>query len=86
MPWSSPSPRQAEVYLLEPGYDRATQSLPLRGEVHPTLPEIAWLLDGRQIATVGWPYEARWKLQPGRHRLQMVAAGRASDPVEFEVR
>ncbi len=80
------SPRQAEVYLLEPGYDRATQSLQLRGEVHPALPGIAWLVDGQQVAAVGWPYEATWQLRPGRHRLQMVAGGKASDPIEFEVR
>jgi hypothetical protein len=80
------SPRQAEVYLLEPGYDRVTQSLQLRGEVHPALPEIGWLVDGQQFAIVGWPYEATWQLTPGRHRLQMVAGHRSSDPVEFEVR
>ncbi len=80
------NPRRAEVYLLEPGYDRETQSLQLRGEVHPALPEVTWLVDGKPIAEVGWPYEATWQLESGSHQLQMAAGGKASDPVTFEVR
>jgi penicillin-binding protein 1C len=79
-------PRKDEVFLIEPGYDRRTQSVPLSAEVDPHLPEVTWLLDGAPVARVGWPYETAWPLAEGRHRVQLVAAGQRSDPVEFEVR
>jgi penicillin-binding protein 1C len=79
-------PRKGEVFLIEPGYDRRTQSLPLSAEVDPYLPQVTWLLDGSPVAHVAWPYETAWPLAEGRHRVQVVAAGMRSDPVEFEVR
>ena len=80
------NPRPDDIYLIELGYDRHTQTLELRGEVNPVLPEIEWFLDGSRLASVGWPYEINWQLSRGRHRLEMVAGDRRSEPVEFEVR
>lgn len=80
------NPRPDDIYLLEPGYHRETQTLELRGEVNPALPEISWIVDGQTAASVGWPYEASWPLRKGRHRLEMVSDDMRSDPVEFEVR
>ncbi len=79
-------PRAGDVFLVEPGYDRDTQSLELRAEIDPALPRITWLLDGEAVARTEWPYDATWKLAQGRHRLQLAGGGRRSDPVEFEVR
>lgn len=79
-------PRAKEVFLVEPGYDRRTQSLELTAEVDPMLPEVTWLVDGKALAPVGWPYKASWALAAGRHKLQAVAGRMKSDPVEFEVR
>ncbi len=79
-------PRKGEVFLIEPGYERRTQSLAFSAEVDPYLPEVTWLLDGAPVARVAWPYETAWPLAEGRHRVQLVAADRSSDPVEFEVR
>jgi penicillin-binding protein 1C len=79
-------PRRGETFLIEPGYDRRTQSLPLSAEVEPSLPEVTWMLDGAPVARVGWPYAVDWPLRPGRQRLQLVAEAMRSDPVEFEVR
>ncbi|MBI3182505.1 MAG: penicillin-binding protein 1C [Myxococcales bacterium] len=79
-------PRRGEVFLVEPGYDRATQSVQLALEVDPRPPEVTWLVNGRAVAQAGWPYHADWPLEPGRHRLEAVAGGLLSDPVFFEVR
>lgn len=78
-------PFHGDIYLLEPGYDRNTQTLLLRGEVDPTLPEIAWLIDGTKIATVSWPYDANWPMTKGKHRIEMSGGGMRSDPIEIEV-
>jgi hypothetical protein len=79
-------PRDGDVFLVEPGYDPRTQSLRLAAAVEPRQPEVTWTLDGRPIASAGWPYEADWPLAPGRHVLEAMAAGSRSDPVRFEVR
>ena len=79
-------PRAHDVYLIEPGYDRATQSLHLRAEIDPAPPSVIWLLDGQPIAQALWPYDLQWTLAKGAHRLQAVAGSRRSDPVLFEVR
>jgi len=79
-------PRQGEVFLIEPGYTRRTQTLRLSAEVEPRLAAVTWLVDGRPVQQAGWPYDASWALQPGRHRLEVVARGLRSEPVDIEVR
>ncbi len=80
------NPRNHEVYIVEPGYDPHTQSLRLSGEVDPPVDEVSWLIDGVRIASVGWPYEASWRLHPGSHRIEMQAGNRRSEAVVLEVR
>jgi penicillin-binding protein 1C len=72
-------PRDREVFVVEPGYDVATQTLAFAAEVDPPGPPATWLVDG--VAA-----RPTWQLQPGKHRLLAVAGGRTSDPIEFEVR
>ena len=80
------SPHQGDVFVLEPGYEKSTQSLELGAEIDPALPKATWLVDGRELAVVRWPYGTSWQLAPGTHRLELLAGGRRSDPVEIEVR
>ena len=79
-------PRPGEVFLIEPGYDPRTQTLGLTAEVDPPLPEVTWHLDGRPLAAARWPYDTTWQLRPGPHTLELIAAGKRSDPISFEVR
>ncbi|HET8541434.1 MAG TPA: penicillin-binding protein 1C [Anaeromyxobacter sp.] len=79
-------PRDRDVFVLEPGYDRATQSVRLTAEVDPAAAEIAWLVDGERVALVRWPYEASLPLTRGAHRVEASAEGRRSQPVRIEVR
>lgn len=79
-------PRSDEVFLLEPGYAAATQSIALEAEVDPPAPALRWLIDGREVATADWPYAAHWTLERGRHVLVAVAGGSTSEAVALEVR
>ncbi len=79
-------PRPHDVFILEPGYAQNTQSLALKAEVEPALPEVVWLLDGHPIATAAWPYDATWALSPGRHHIEAQAGNKRSEPVAIEVR
>jgi membrane carboxypeptidase/penicillin-binding protein PbpC len=74
------------VYVLEPGYEPSTQSLELGAEIEPAVAQATWLVDGREMATVSWPYSGNWRLSRGKHRLQVVAGQRRSETVEIEVR
>jgi hypothetical protein len=58
-------PRDKDVFIVEPGYRRGTQSVQLTAEVDPSVPELVWLVDGERVAAVGWPYEATWPLTRG---------------------
>jgi penicillin-binding protein 1C len=80
------SPRQGDVFVLEPGYEKTTQSVELAAEIDPALPKATWLVDGRELAVVPWPYGGNWLLARGKHRLELLAGGKRSDPVEIEVR
>jgi len=80
------NPRQGDVFVLEPGYDKSTQSLELGAEIDPALPQATWLVDGRELAVVRWPYGTSWPLARGMHRLELLAGSKRSDPVEIEVR
>ncbi|MCP4213121.1 MAG: hypothetical protein GY765_00625 [bacterium] len=80
------SPRNNDVFLLEPGYERNTQTLRLEGEVNPSLPEVVWLVDGKKTSKKSRPYDADWPMTKGRHTLQMMGGGMKSDTVHFEIR
>ncbi len=80
------NPRPGEVFIVEPGYTRRTQTLAFAAEVSPATAAVTWWLDGEKIDVADWPYEAAWKLKRGHHRVVAVAAGRRSEAVRFEVR
>ena len=80
------APRRGEVYVVEPGYDRATQTLRLTAHVDPPVEAVTWLVDGRSVGRAAWPYHLHWQLSRGEHTIEVAAAGRESRPVRFEVR
>lgn len=80
------APSEEDVYIIEPGYDLATQTLQLNGEVDPPQSSVTWMIDGKPVAAVSWPYTANWQLKQGRHSVLLVSGEKKSDPVHFEVR
>ncbi len=79
-------PRQGEVFVIEPGYARSTQSVALAAEADQAQAEVRWLMDGQEIARASIAKRPLWALAPGRHRLEAEVRGRKSPPVQFEVR
>jgi penicillin-binding protein 1C len=79
-------PKAGDVYLLEPGYDRRTQSIELRARTDRPVPRVIWRIDGRKIAAASFPYRARWQLAAGRHVLTVEAPGQRGGRLEFQVR
>ncbi|MBN1524600.1 MAG: transglycosylase domain-containing protein [Spirochaetales bacterium] len=64
-------PMEGTRLLLDPETPRQFQSISLRCEVMPYVPEVIWYVDGQAYAKVGYPYEARWTLQEGEHAFQV---------------
>jgi penicillin-binding protein 1C len=63
------SPIDGTRVVIDPDTPARFQTLALRANVSPPVPEIVWLVDGREFARAAYPYEARWPISPGRHRI-----------------
>jgi penicillin-binding protein 1C len=64
------NPRAGARFLIDPDVPRAFQSIALRAEVEPFVPEVVWYVDGREYRRVPYPYETRWNLTEGTHSFQ----------------
>jgi penicillin-binding protein 1C len=61
------SPLDGARVHVDPSTPARFQTLALRAEVRPEVPEIVWLVDGTEFARASYPYEARWPIRPGVH-------------------
>ncbi|RPJ07243.1 MAG: hypothetical protein EHM28_07805, partial [Spirochaetaceae bacterium] len=64
-------PKDGGRYLIDPGTPRQFQSISLRAEVNPYVPEVIWYVDGEEYTHTGYPYETRWNLVEGEHSFQV---------------
>ncbi|MEP1058541.1 MULTISPECIES: penicillin-binding protein 1C [Cyanophyceae] len=76
------SPRNGDVFLLEPGATDSAQRLQFK-LASPSNQTVEWLLNGQPLATQT-PGSIFWVPKPGRWTLQ-VKTGDRSDRVSFEV-
>jgi hypothetical protein len=44
--------------------------LALKAKVTPAISKIIWIVDGKELAPVSYPYVFRWPLAPGEHTFQ----------------
>ena len=63
-------PIDGSVFRFHPDTPRQLQSIALRANVTPTVPEIIWYVDGEPFQKVSYPYTTRWQLRAGSHALQ----------------
>ena len=88
------SPDAGAVYRLDPALPRDAQRIAVsaRPGAGVSLAEVTLLVDGRPLARSGAPpYEALWRLEPGRHAFSaeaVTASGErvTSDQVWVEIR
>lgn len=78
-------PRDGEVFLIEPGFARDTQSVRMSALVSGAVDAVTWTVDDRRVAVADWPYDAHWPLAPGRHTLEVSAPGQRGHRVAFDV-
>lgn len=69
-------PRDTMRLLFDPDTPPDSATVRLAAEVTPSTEKIVWLVDGIPVATVGYPHEFRWPMQPGRHTITAAMAQR----------
>jgi penicillin-binding protein 1C len=81
-------PLAGGTFLIDPDTPLAMQTLSLRANVAPAVPEIMWHVDGKPFTSASYPYTARWPLSPGTHTIQarFAHADIASEIVTITVR
>ncbi len=63
-------PVDGSVFRFHPDTPQQLQSIALRANVSPVVPEIIWYVDGEPFQKVAYPYTTRWHLRAGSHALQ----------------
>ena len=63
-------PIDGSVFRFHPDTPQQLQSIALRANVTPTVPEIVWYVDGEPFQKVSYPYTTRWHLCAGSHAVQ----------------
>jgi penicillin-binding protein 1C len=79
-------PREGDIYIIEPGYDAALQSIEFAAESAARPETIHWYLNGKETASVVWPYRVNWTLRKGLYSLSARSDSLESRTVHFEVR
>ena len=62
-------PNHGSRILIDPETPLSFQTIPLKAKVYPPIEKIVWWIDGEK-KTVAYPYEMRFQLKPGIHRIQ----------------
>jgi penicillin-binding protein 1C len=79
-------PREGDIYITEPGYNPAYQTLEFAATADLRPPEIYWYLNGRAVGKATWPYGFNWQLSKGTYQLVARSGNNESEAVHFEVR
>ncbi len=76
------APHSGDRFVLSDDQDNLVR---LRAIPEEPLPEIVWLVDGREIARVGPPYEAFWEMTRGLHEVTALGPGEEAAQIRFTV-
>jgi penicillin-binding protein 1C len=79
-------PREGDIYITEPGYNPAYQTLEFAATADSRPPEIYWYLNDKAVGKATWPYGFNWQLSKGVYRLVARWGDNESEEVHFEVR
>ena len=79
------SPEHKVRLLRDPETPADLSTVALTVVVDPPVRQVVWYVDGRPYETVGYPYTARWPLQPGEHTFQVRVPFRPEGSPEVRV-
>ena len=64
-------PADGSRLMVDPDTPRSYQTMALRAQVQPRVPEVMWYVNGKPLCRAVYPYQARWPMEPGTHRFQV---------------
>ncbi len=67
-------PQDGVRYAFDPDTPPEYATIRLAADVAGTEDDVVFLVDDTPVAQVPWPYETRWTLTPGNHRIRAVLA------------
>ena len=73
-------PDDGDVLKIDPVLRREYQTILLQAVVPPGMDEIEWFINDTSYARVRRPFQARWQLQPGKHRFHIRSAVNPGEP------
>ena len=79
-------PREGDIYIIEPGYNPAYQTIEFAATSDSRVQTIRWYLNGVPVGEAPWPYIFNWQLAEGSYSLTARSGTLESEPVRFEVR
>jgi penicillin-binding protein 1C len=77
-------PAPGASFVIDPAIHREQQLIVLAARAGGG--KVRFVLDGRELGSVGPPYELPWRLTPGRHELRLENTAGQSPTVVFSVR
>jgi len=75
-------PHDGDRFVLVPDQENVTR---FRAVPEEPLPEIIWLLNGRELARTPPPYEFFWTMEKGRHEIAAIGPGEQGSSIMIEV-
>ncbi|EKD84029.1 MAG: hypothetical protein ACD_39C00295G0001, partial [uncultured bacterium] len=76
------SPHDGDRYVMSASQDNFAL---LRALPESPVPEVIWLINGREFIRTAPPYEAYWPLSPGSHRISAITDSHAAGEIEIFV-
>ncbi len=78
------SPRKGARFVIDPNLARERQEVVFAARAEPTA-ALAFVLDDREVCRVKTPFNCPWRLDRGRHQLEVRQEDGAAARVEFSV-
>ncbi|MBU1109146.1 MAG: transglycosylase domain-containing protein [Candidatus Riflebacteria bacterium] len=76
------SPHDGDCYIMSASNENFAL---LRALPEGPVPEVIWLINGREFIRTAPPYEAYWPLSPGTHRISAITDNQAAGEIEIRV-
>ena len=76
------SPHDGDRYVMSASHENFAL---LRALPEGPVPEVIWLVNGREFIRTAPPYEAYWPLSPGTHRISAITDSHAAGEIEILV-
>lgn len=80
------SPVAGQHLIINPDAADGQNTIALRVEVTPKLPQVVWKVNGKPYKVVDYPYTLRWPMQRGKHTFSVELPHRPEQSVGVTVR